>query len=353
MSARNKALHLLHKNGSLTSQQLALHIHSQRAYAQRILHDLVQEGLILKVGVTRGVCYVPATEKNLLTLRTNKTRVILHLRNHHLDEAAVFERIEKETGILRDVPKNIRTLFEHGFTEMLNNAIDHSQSEMIDVVCQRSDTALTFSIRDFGIGVFNNVQNTFRLPGTLAAIQELLKGKRTTNPENHTGLGIFFTSKMADIFIIDSFEKTLTVNNLVRDVFISDRKSFKGTRVSFSIHLASTKTAKAVYDAYTTLEDDDFSVNKTRVSVKLFEYGNVLPSRSEAKRVMLNLENFKEVELDFSGVETVGQGFADQIFRVWHNRFPETHVFAVNTNENIAFVIRAAGGIVDQERLPF
>ena len=68
---------------------------------------------------------------------------------------------------------------------------------------------------------------------------------------------------------------------------------------------------------------------------------------------MLNLENFKEVELDFSGVETIGQGFADQIFRVWKNRNPDTHVFAINANENISFAIRSAGGTVAQEKFVF
>lgn len=351
MTARQQAIQLLEANGSVTSQILASRLESSRVYAQRVLHELVREGLLFKVGSTRGSHYIPADRASLSKLRGSRLNIVLHLQNHDLDESAVLDRINKETGILLDIPKNVRTLFEHGFTEMLNNAIEHSQSRTIDVQCQRSDTALTFSVRDFGIGIFNNIQKSFRLPGTLAAIQELLKGKRTTNAISHTGLGVFFTSKMADVFIIDSFEKILTINNLVKDVFISDRKNIEGTRVSFSVQLSSKKTAKAVFDAFSASADEDFAVNKTRVTIKLYEYGSSLPSRSEAKRIMLNLENFKEVELDFSGVETVGQGFADQIFRVWHNRFPDTYVYAVNANENVTFVIRAAGGVVGQEKL--
>lgn len=351
MSPKDEALKLLKKDGAVTSQDLASHLNISRVYAQRILHQLVQEGFLFKVGQTRGAHYVSGDQQTLSNIRKLKRNIILHLKNQDLHEEQVLERIDRETGILLGIPKNIRGLFEHGFTEMLNNAIDHSRSKNIDVECRRSDTVITFIIRDFGIGIFNNIRDTFRLPGTLVAIQELLKGKRTTDTKNHTGQGIFFTSKMADVFIIDSYEKTLTINNLVSDVFIKDRKNLVGTRVSFSVHLTSPKTAKMVFDAFTGSAEEDHIFNKTRVTIKLFEYGDSLPSRSEAKRVMLNLENFKEVELDFSGVETIGQGFADQIFRVWHAKYPDTHIFAVNTNENIAFTIQGAGGTIEHSRL--
>jgi len=40
-------------------------------------------------------------------------------------------------------------------------------------------------------------------------------------------------------------------------------------------------------------------------------------SRAEAKRLVVNLEKFREVELDFGGVDLVGQGFANELFRVF------------------------------------
>jgi hypothetical protein len=200
--------------------------------------------------------------------------------------------------------------------------------------------------------LFYNVRDKFRLPGTLAAIQEILKGKTTTAPANHAGEGIFFTSKMADVFIIDSYRKQLIINNLLPDIFIKDRASLTGTRVSFSIQLDSTKTTKEVFDAFTGDPETDPGFTKTRITVRLFQFGQDLPSRSEAKRVTLNLENFEEIELDFTGVETVGQGFADEVFRVWHGRHPHSRLIATNANENVAFMVRRAGGEVTQISLP-
>ena len=38
---------------------------------------------------------------------------------------------------------------------------------------------------------------------------------------------------MADVFIVDSYEKQLLINNLLPDIFVLERKNLKGTRVSF------------------------------------------------------------------------------------------------------------------------
>ena len=50
-------------------------------------------------------------------------------------------------------------------------------------------------------------------------------------------------------------------------------------------------------------------LTKHKISVKLYQFGTDLLSRSEAKRVTMGLENFQEIELDFKNVATIGQGF--------------------------------------------
>jgi len=65
-------------------------------------------------------------------------------------------------------------------------------------------------------------------------------------------------------------------------------------------------------------------------------------SRSQARRVLTGLEKFKEITLDFSDVETIGQGFADEVFRVWKNNHPDIKINYQNTNENILFMIKRA-----------
>jgi hypothetical protein len=108
--------------------------------------------------------------------------------------------------------------------------------------------------------------------------------------------------------------------------------------------LSSTRDINDVYGAFTGETEDGFLFDKTEITVKLFRFGKDLPSRSEAKRVTMNLENFHEIAFDFSNVQTIGQGFADEIFRVWQNRYPDIRLIATNANENVAFMIQRAGG---------
>ncbi|MEN9558743.1 MAG: hypothetical protein RL141_1112 [Candidatus Parcubacteria bacterium] len=347
MTIKDRILAFLKEETVSTTAKISKKLGVSRIYAHRILQELRQEGLVLLVGKTRQAAYVLTADKRAMYEAQSAIRHIsLRLHNAHLAEDIVFARIERETGIFLDVPENIRKIVQFGFTEMLNNAIDHSGSKKIVVDCRKTDTSISFTVRDFGIGIFNNVRETKKLPGTLEAIQELLKGKTTTMPEKHSGQGVFFTSKAADIFIADGGDKKLTINNLLPDIFISDRATLKGTLVFFAISLKSKKQLVDVFNAFTSDIEGDSEFSKTRVSVKLFQFGKDLLSRSEAKRVVVNLEHFRDVELDFRGVTTVGQAFGDEIFRVWHNSHSNVHLIPINANDNIKLMIRRAGGEV-------
>lgn len=347
MTIKEKILASLKEEKTSTTAKLSKKLGVSRIYVHRILQGLRQEGLVVLVGKTRQAAYVLASNTQAVQeARAAINHVSFRLQNQELAEDLVFARIERETGIFLDVPEEVRKIVQYGFTEMLNNAIDHSRSTQIIVDCKRTETAITFSVRDFGIGIFTNVRETKKLPGTLEAIQELLKGKMTTMPEKHSGQGVFFTSKAADTLIIDSGDKKLTFNNLVSDIFISDRTFLKGTLIFFAINVRSKRQLADVFNAFTTDRDGDSEFSKTRVSIKLFQFGKDLLSRSEAKRVVLNLEHFREVELDFKDVTTVGQAFGDEIFRVWHNAHPNIRLISINANDNIKLMIRRAGGEV-------
>lgn len=347
MTIKDKILANIKDEKITTTAKISKKFGVSRIYAHRILQELRRDGVVLLVGKTRQAAYVLVSDKQAVHQAQAAIRHIsLRLHNTQLAEDIVFSRIERETGIFLGVPENIRKIIQFGFTEMLNNAIDHSKSEKIIVDCRKTDTAISFTVRDLGIGIFNNVRESKKLPGTLEAIQELLKGKTTTMPEKHSGQGVFFTSKAADTFIIDSGDKKLTINNLLPDIFISDRASLRGTLVFFAISLKSEKQLVDVFNAFTSDIEGDSEFSKTRISVKLFQFGKDLLSRSEAKRVVVNLEHFREVELDFRGVTTVGQAFGDEIFRVWHNAHPGVSLMPVNANDNIKLMIRRAGGEV-------
>jgi hypothetical protein len=51
---------------------------------------------------------------------------------------------------------------------------------------------------------------------------------------------------------------------------------------------------------------------------------------------------FKEVTLDFKDVKSIGQAFADEIFRVFPNMNPDTAITAQNTNTEVQYMINRA-----------
>ncbi|PIZ88177.1 MAG: histidine kinase, partial [Candidatus Nealsonbacteria bacterium CG_4_10_14_0_2_um_filter_39_15] len=56
-------------------------------------------------------------------------------------------------------------------------------------------------------------------------------------------------------------------------------------------------------------------------------------------RILSGLDSFRKITLDFSEVETVGQAFVDEVFRIWQYKHPKIDIVPQNVNENIAFMI--------------
>jgi anti-sigma regulatory factor (Ser/Thr protein kinase) len=227
---------------------------------------------------------------------------------------------------------------QYAFTEMLNNAIDHSGSPDVQVSVWTRDGVLGFEIADEGMGVFRRVREGRRLEDDFAALQEISKGKVTTDPARHTGEGIFFTSKVVDLFSLESGGLRWTVDNLRGDQAAGEAPLRVGTRVRCEVASNTSRTLHDVFDAYTA--EDTHAFSKSRTVVRLFESGERFVSRSEAKRLARGLERFDEVLIDFRGVTQVGQGFVDELFRVWHEQRPGTTLVPVNMAPAVEAMVR-------------
>lgn len=258
-----------------------------------------------------------------------------------MEEHKVLDQIEQAFPRLKSLPENIRSIFTYAFSEMLNNAIEHSTSVRIGVEVTIQGGVLSFVVRDSGIGVFRNVKKKRKLKSEFEAIQDLMKGKTTTMPKSHSGEGIFFTSKVGDLFILDSFGRQLIVNNKIPDIFVNRTKKIKfGTKVVFKIDISSPRHLNELFRQYTNqTEDSDYGFDKTMIQVKLYTFGGVHISRSQARRILAGLEKFKVILFDFNKVPLVGQAFADEIFRVFHNRHPNIRLETENMNEGVRFMV--------------
>lgn len=338
MDFKGHILSMALKTGNLQSKEVAAKLRISRQYAQRILKELVKQGLLVKLGSTRAASYVLPKYADQVQWKYDK-----RFKNMNLAEHTVLEDIESRSQFRQSLSENLRSIFEYAFSEMLNNAIEHSQSNNIHVRVENRSDNLVFFVNDFGIGVFRNVMQKRKLQSELEAIQDLLKGKTTTQPKAHSGEGIFFTSKVADVFSLESFGKKLIINNMIGDIFIEEVKpSKKGTKVFFQIACDSQKHLNDIFRTYQT-DPTEHAFDKTEIQIKLYTLGTVHISRSQARRVLVGLEKFKSIVLDFDNVPTIGQAFADEILRVFKNKHPDIQITPINMNETVRFWVERVG----------
>ncbi len=243
------------------------------------------------------------------------------------------------------MPENVIDIWFYGFSEMFNNAIDHSGASNIAVHIKKTAATTEMAIYDDGVGIFKKIQNALNLLDERHAVLELSKGKLTTDPERHTGEGIFFSSRMFDSFDILSGGVFFTHYFGDSEDWILEAKQYAhGTAVWMKLDNQTARTVTKIFDKYSS--GDSYGFNKTVVPVRLAQYGDdKLISRSQAKRVVARVELFKTVIFNFEGVESIGQAFADEIFRVFPQQHPGTQVYSSHANSEVKrMILRAKAG---------
>lgn len=343
MNNREKILQIIIESGKVTSSELVSQIGVSRQYINTVLSFLIAEKQVIKLGGTRKAFYVSAQyakdNQDIFPTIFRKKYI-----NKKLEEHKVLAEIEDIFPALAHLPENIKSIFTFAFSEMLNNAIEHSESKIISLGVALENKCLSFFIEDSGIGVFRNIQKKKNLHSEIEAIQDLLKGKTTTMPKSHSGEGIFFTSKASTLFTLDSFAHSLVVKPLTNDVQINTSTIKKrGTRVFFEINIDSKLHLTDIFRKYTNLlEESDYGFDKTEIRVKLFTVSGVHISRSQARRILSGLDKFKIILLDFENVPIVGQAFADEIYRVFKNKYPFIVIQEENMSEGVKFMVERA-----------
>ncbi len=287
------------------------------------VNKLIDSGLLIGEGNTRNRQYKLkpiADKKQYFSISKNLKEDVLWRVDFRPD--------------LANIPQNVLDICNYGFTEMVNNVIDHSAGTLVMIRLVQTAVDIEIDIFDNGIGIFKKIQMELGLEDQRHSILELSKGKLTTDPIHHTGEGIFFSSRMFDTFNMGSGGIYFIHSDLNGDWLIGDAEETEGTLVKMNIRINSAKTAKEVFDKYSSENEYDFS--KTIVPVLLAKYGDEnLVSRSQAKRLLVRFEKFREVVLNFSGVENIGQAFADEIFRVFRHQNPQVHITFTNANKEV------------------
>jgi hypothetical protein len=320
---------LIAADGRRVGTRLAQAAGVSRQVANGYLQTLAQDGQIEAEGTTRARVY------RLKTLADAEMRFPrLGLEEHLVWREVVAPRVA-------DLPQNVRDIWHYAVTEMVNNAIDHSGAPEVMVRMTRNALWTEVLVADEGEGIFVKIQRALGLHDAREAILELAKGKLTTAPEAHSGEGIFFTSRMMDRFEIESHHLRFNHAGRSDDSIVEQAADTPGTRVDMQLANHSPRLLREVFEAYT--EPDELSFDRTVVPLRLAQYeGEMLVSRSQAKRVSHRFERFKRVELDFAGISDLGQAFADELFRVFVAAHPQIRITPINAVPAVAQMIQRA-----------
>lgn len=318
--------------------EVAKKFNISRQASNRHFKKMVAAGILVGEGTTRNKKYWPKpfiSEKYEFDLNDD------FLKDQYYgtyDENKVWMQLI--APLLKNIPKNIYTICQYGFAEMLNNVFDHSNATKVTMSLEHNAAAVKLMIMDNGMGIFNKIQQECNLEDKRLAMLELAKGKFTTDPNRHTGEGIFFSSRMFDTFIIES-ENLRYIHYKAGEDWLVEKAPIisEGTMIYMRINPNSKRTTKEIFDKFAS-DLEDYGFTKTKVPVALAKYGDEnLISRSQAKRLLARFDRFKEVILDFDKVESIGPAFADEIFRVFVNEHPDVKLTFINANDNVTKMI--------------
>jgi hypothetical protein len=197
-------------------------------------------------------------------------------------------------------------------------------------------------VSDDGRGVFDKINEAFALGDPTLAMLELSKGKLTSQPQGHTGRGLFFTSKLADVFDLHANEVAFQHRAWELDAWSPGRAmKHRGTSVYAAIALDTTRTLESVLNAYSA-DGASFGFERTVVPLRLITSTLAgLESRAQARRVASRLHQFRRAEVDFNGVAHIGHGFADELFRVLAATPATAELVPINMSPSVAAMIES------------
>jgi len=243
-----------------------------------------------------------------------------------------------------ELPVHVRRIAQHAFTELLNNAIDHSGGRQATVSMRCNGQHLHLLVSDDGCGVFEKIGAEYGIDDPQEAMLELSKGKLTTAPGNHSGRGLFFTSRLADIFDLHANQFAFQHSQWARRDWLRNNPAKRpGTAVFMSIALDTPRTLEQVLQQHSSGDSAVTDFARTVVPLRLIgRDDNPLLSRSQGRRVVSRLQEFAIAELDFSGVNEIGQAFADEVFRVFARAHPDLRLEAHNMNPAVAAMVAGA-----------
>jgi anti-sigma regulatory factor (Ser/Thr protein kinase) len=298
-----------------------------RRSALKTITRLVETQWLVQQGTPRRPHHVPGLLR----------QVVQRYPLAGLDEALPWSRDFAPSFAL---PPQVMRMAQHAFGELLNNAIDHSGGTSVTVSMRQTPAHLQLLVSDDGCGLFDKVARSFQIDDSALAMLELSKGKLTSDPTRHTGRGLFFASRIADVLDLHANDTAYQHRAWQRHRWSRTTPAARhGTSVFVAIALDTTRTLDTVLREHSH-DGQGYAFERTVVPLQLLTTPDcALDSRAQARRAALRLQQFRHAQLDFAGIADVGHGFADELFRVFARSQPQLALEPVNMAPGVRALI--------------
>ncbi len=312
-------LEQIEANAQDVSRLVAEKCNLSRNTVNKYLNELTEQNIIRKIQRNR---YELISDTQIYTLHRSK--------NELRSEMYVLDKYLEQ--YITDCTNEAKRIWRYGFSEMVNNVIDHSNAETLTVIVIKNYINTTVLLSDNGVGIFEKIKEHFAFESLDEARCELFKGKLTTDAKNHSGEGIFFTSRMMDEFFIWSSGKFFSNDKYEMSLSLDlDIPNQLGTTVIMRLSNFTHREMLKIFNQFSSV---DGGFTSTVMPLKNI-FDTALVSRSQAKRICYRLDSFEEVTLDFFGIEWMGQAFAHQMFVLYQNEHPEILLNPINMNDDV------------------
>ena len=183
------------------------------------------------------------------------------------------------------LPDAVLRLARHAFTELVNNAAEHSGGSQVTVSMRQTPTNMQLLVSDDGCGLFARLGTSHHLETPALAMLELGKGRLTSQPSRHTGRGLYFTARVADVLDLHANDAAFQHRGWQPHHWQPVRPAARGgTSVFVAFSLDTARCLDAEMRAH-SLDGAGYGFERTRVALSLLgDAQQGLESRAQARR---------------------------------------------------------------------
>lgn len=184
------------------------------------------------------------------------------------------------------LPPAVAHMAEYALSELLSNVIDHSGGTHVAVSMRTTALHLQLLVSDDGCGVFERIQQRFGIGDPTVAMLELSQDKLTSSPDRQGGHGLFFTSRLADVFDLHANHRAFQCRGWDRHSWHPTKAVARdGTSIYIAINLDTPRTLDQLLRAHSRSGDGD-GLESTCVPMQLTTAPQTgLESRAQVRRV--------------------------------------------------------------------